>query len=187
MDPFRVCVFCGSSPGVSEGFARAAGEFGGALAARGIPIVYGAGGRGMMAALADGALAAGGDVVGVIPQDLMDREFGRHDLAELHVTTSMHARKQLMHDLSSAFVALPGGLGTYDELFEMLTWAQLGFHHKPFAILDVEDYFAPLAALLDHAVEHGFVKEADRDRILIVPDIDDLLDTIDRWAPSRPA
>ena len=176
-----MCVFCGSSPGVSDGFARVARELGETLADRGVPIVYGAGGRGVMGALADGALGAGGEVIGVIPRDLMDREYGRHDLAALHVTTSMHERKQLMHDLSSAFVALPGGLGTFDELFEMLTWRQLGFHRKPFAILDVEGYFHPLRVLLDHAVEHGFVRDGERELIEMVPELDELLVTIDRW------
>jgi uncharacterized protein (TIGR00730 family) len=172
---------------VSSGFTRIARELGESLADRGVPIVYGAGGRGVMGALADGALGAGGEVIGVIPQDLMDREYGRRDLAELHVTRTMHERKQLMHDLSSGFVTLPGGLGTFDELFEMLTWRQLGFHRKPFAILDVEGYFRPLRVLFEHAVEHGFVRDAERELIRMVPELGDLLATIDRWVSSRPA
>ena len=179
-----MCVFCGSSPGVSGGFTRVARELGESLADRGVPIVYGAGGRGVMGALADGALAAGGEVIGVIPRDLMDREYGRHDLAELHITRTMHERKQLMHDLASGFVTLPGGLGTFDETFEMLTWSQLGFHRKPFAILDAEGYFRPLRVLLDHAVEYGFVRDADRELIGMVPELDELLVKIDRWAAS---
>jgi uncharacterized protein (TIGR00730 family) len=161
----RVCVFCGASPGGRPAYLEAATALGRELARRGIGLVYGAGGRGVMGALADGALAAGGHVTGVIPRALVDRELGRHDLGDLRVVGSMHERKALMHELSDGFVTLPGGLGTFEELFEIVTWGQLGLHAKPVVLLDVESYFSPLLAMLDHAVAEGFVRPSDRDPV----------------------
>jgi uncharacterized protein (TIGR00730 family) len=161
----RVCVFCGASPGGRPAYLEAATALGRELAARGIGLVYGAGGHGVMGALADGALAAGGDVTGVIPRTLVDRELGRRDLGDLRVVGSMHERKALMQELSDGFVALPGGLGTFEELFEIVTWGQLGLHAKPVVLLDVESYFAPLLAMLDHAVAEGFVRPSDREPV----------------------
>jgi uncharacterized protein (TIGR00730 family) len=155
--PLRsLCVFCGSSSGNRPEYAQAAAQFGELLGRSGIQLVYGGGNVGLMGALADAALAAGGRVIGVIPQMLVDRELA-HRGTHLRIVTSMHERKALMAELSDAFVALPGGLGTYEELFEVLTWAQLGIHHKPVGCLNVLGYFNPLAALLNHAVAEGFL------------------------------
>ena len=160
----RICVFCGSSPGARPAFARAAREVGTELARRGIGLVFGGGSVGLMGEVADAALAAGGEAIGVIPRSLVDRELAHARLTELRVVQTMHERKATMVELSSAFLALPGGLGTLDESFEILTWAQLGFHAKPFGVLDVEGYFAPLLAFLDGAVREGFVPAASRAR-----------------------
>jgi len=155
----RVCVFCGSSTGTDPVYAEAARAMGAALAAGGVELVYGGGAVGLMGILADAVMAAGGRVTGVIPVGLFSREV-RHDaVTELHEVASMHERKALMYELSDAFVALPGGLGTLDELFETLTWAQLGLHSKPVGLLDVDGYYDPLLAFLRHATDAGFVKE----------------------------
>src|SRR5438094_2640259 len=153
-----ICVFCGSSPGHRREYSDAAAAFGRLLGQRRIRLVYGAGNVGLMGVLADAALAAGGEVIGVIPQMLVDRELAHRRITALRIVTSMHERKALMAELSDAFVALPGGLGTLDELFEAITWAQLGIHRKPIGLLDVEGYFAPLVSFVDHAVEDGFVR-----------------------------
>lgn len=160
----RICVFCGSSPGASPAFAAAARELGAALARRGIELVTGGGSVGLMGEVADAALAAGGRAIGVIPESLVLRELAHPRLTELHVVPTMHQRKAKMVELSSAFVTLPGGLGTLDETFEMLTWAQLGIHHKPVGLLNVAGYYSPLLAFLDSAVEEGFVPAASRAR-----------------------
>jgi uncharacterized protein (TIGR00730 family) len=164
-----VCVFCGSSVGSRAEFAASAREVGKALAARGLELVYGAGHIGLMGILADAALAAGGRVVGVIPQAMVERELAHHGLSELHVVRTMHERKALMADRAGAFIALPGGFGTADELFEILTWAQLGLHAKPVGLLNVAGFFDPLLAWLDSAVEEGFLREPHR-QLLIVGD-----------------
>jgi uncharacterized protein (TIGR00730 family) len=157
--PFgRVCVFCGSATGADPVFAAAARSFGRLLASRGTALVYGGGHVGLMGALADAVLVAGGSVIGVIPERLAARELAHHGLTELHVVPSMHERKAKMASLADAFVALPGGLGTLDELFEIWTWAQLGFHAKPIGLLDVAGFFAPLLELTRHMVEQGFVR-----------------------------
>ena len=152
--------------GGSPAYAEAARAFGAAAAARGLGVVYGGGRVGLMGAVADGALAAGGEVIGVIPQELVDRELAHGGLTELHVVGSLHERKALMAELADAFVALPGGFGTLDELLEQLTWSQLGLHAKPIGLLDVEEYWRPLIALARHATEEGFVREVGsrRDR-----------------------
>ncbi len=162
----RVCVFCGSSPGSRPGYAAAAREMGTLLAERGIGVVYGGGRVGLMGTVADAALAAGGEVVGVIPEALVAREVGHAGLTELRVVRSMHERKALMADLADAFVALPGGLGTWEELCEVLTWAQLGIHDKPCGILNAEGYYDGLLALLDHAVAERFVRPEHRALVL---------------------
>ena len=179
----RVCVFCGSSPGVRAAYAIAARALGGALARRGLGVVYGGAGVGVMGALADGALAAGGEVIGVLPRRLFRREVGHGGLTELIEVDSMHERKQRMAELASAFVALPGGYGTLEELFEVVTWAQLGIHRKPIGVLDVDGYFAPLATLLDHAVCEGFVRTEHRELVLLASSIDDLLDRLEQHRP----
>jgi len=161
-----VCVFCGSSIGSRPEYAVAAAAVGRLLAERGIRVVYGAGNIGLMGVVADAALTAGGEVIGVIPQMLVDKELAHGRLAELRIVGSMHERKALMAELSDAFLALPGGLGTYEELFEVLTWAQLGIHHKPCGCLNVAGYFDPLDSLLDHAVSEGFVRPQHR-RLLV--------------------
>ena len=162
----RVCVFCGASSGRSPAYAAAARELGAELAGRGLGLVYGGGRVGLMGAVADAALAAGGEAVGVIPQELVDRELAHGGLTELRVVGSLHERKALMAELADAFVALPGGFGTLDELLEQLTWSQLGLHAKPVGLLDVAEYWRPLIELARHATDEGFVREADlgRDR-----------------------
>ena len=174
----RVCVFCGASSGRVPAYAEAARAFGTAAARRGLGVVYGGGRVGLMGAVADGALAAGGQVIGVIPQELVDRELAHDRLTELHVVGSLHERKALMAELSDGFVALPGGFGTLDELMEQLTWSQLGLHRKPVGLLDVEEYWRPLIALARHATEEGFVRESDLGAIAIANDAEALLDRL---------
>ncbi len=152
-----VCVFCGSSDGARPAYAAAASALGRTLAERGLTLVYGGSNVGMMRALADAALRAGGRVVGVIPEQLVGWERAHRGVTDLRVVGSMHERKALMVELSDAFVALPGGVGTLDELFEVLTWAQLGLHHKPCGLLDVEGYFDDLVRLIDRARRDGFL------------------------------
>jgi uncharacterized protein (TIGR00730 family) len=176
----RVCVFCGASSGRLPAYAEAARGFGATLAGRGLGVVYGGGRVGLMGALADGALAAGGDVVGVIPRELVERELAHGGLTELHVVGSLHERKALMAELAGAFVALPGGFGTLDELLEQLTWSQLGLHAKPIGLLDVAGYWRPLIALARHGTAEGFVRESDLAAIAISADPEALLDRLER-------
>ncbi len=176
----RVCVFCGASSGRLPAYADVARAFGAAAAGRGVGVVYGGGGVGLMGAVADGALSAGGEVVGVIPRSLVDRELAHAGLTELHVVDSLHERKALMAELADGFAALPGGFGTLDELLEQLTWSQLGLHAKPVGLLDVEGYWAPLIALARHATEAGFVREADLAAIAVAEDPSALLDRLER-------
>jgi uncharacterized protein (TIGR00730 family) len=180
----RVCVFCGASSGRRSAYVDAARAFGSACAARGLGVVYGGGRVGLMGAVADAALAAGGEVVGVIPQELVDRELAHAGLSELHVVGSLHERKALMAELSDAFAALPGGFGTLDELMEQLTWSQLGLHAKPVGLLDVDEYWKPLIALARHATDEGFVRQADLAAIAVAADPGALLDGLDRLARS---
>ena len=179
----RLCVFCGSSPGGADDFSLAAERLGRALAAAGIGLVYGGASVGLMGRLADRALAAGGEVVGVIPRALVDQEVAHHGLADLRIVASMHERKALMADLADGFVALPGGLGTLDELFEILTWAQLGLHRKPVGLLDVGGYFAPLLAFLDGAVAARFLAPAHRAMLLVRDDPAALLAAFRAYQP----
>lgn len=176
-----VCVYCGSSPGRRPTYREAARALGRTLADRGLRLVYGGGSVGLMGALADAALGAGGDVVGVIPEALVDREEAK-EAVELRVVASMHERKQEMVSLADAFVALPGGLGTVEELFEVLTWAQLGIHDDPIGLLEVEGYFDALLEWFDHAVAEGFVSDAHRELLVSAGDPTTLLDAMERSA-----
>jgi uncharacterized protein (TIGR00730 family) len=179
----RVCVFCGSSSGRNGRYADVARMVGRTLARRGIGLVYGGGAVGLMGIVADAALEAGGEVIGVIPRALELREIAHHGLTELQVVGSMHERKARMAELSEGFVALPGGMGTLEELSEVLTWAQLGLHARPCGLLDVDGYFRPLIAFFDHAVAEGFVRPEHR-RILHVADDPDTL--LDQFLAYRP-
>ncbi len=153
----RICVFTGSNPGKRAEYREAAQALGREMVARGLGLVYGAASVGLMGTVADAVLAGGGEVIGVIPRGLFRREVGHEGLTQLHEVNSMHERKALMADLADGFIALPGGYGTFDELFEIITWEQLGIHSKPIGLLDVAGYFEPLLALIAHAVTEGFV------------------------------
>jgi uncharacterized protein (TIGR00730 family) len=180
-----VCVFCGSNGGADPAYVAAAEAVGAGLAQRGISIVYGGGRVGLMGALADSARAAGGEVVGVMPQALVDREIGHTGIDDLHVVDTMHERKALMVELADAFIALPGGIGTLEELFEVYTWAQLGIHAKPLALLDVAGYYKPLAAFLDHAVTERFLRPESRAMLAVADSLEEVLDAFERWrAPA---
>lgn len=173
-----VCVFCGSSFGRRAGYVAAARGLGRILARREITLVWGGGNVGLMGSVADAVLENGGRAVGVIPRGLEERELAHRAATEMHVTASMHERKALMADLSDAFIALPGGFGTLDELCEILTWRQLGLHAKPIGLLDVEGFFTPLAAAFDHAVSEGFVRPEHRGMLLRDEDPGRLLDIL---------
>ncbi len=179
----RVCVFLGSALGADKRFEQAAMDLGGEMARRDIGLVYGGAAVGLMGAVADACLAAGGEVIGVMPQSLVDREVAHAGLSKLHVVKSMHERKALMAELSDGFAALPGGLGTLEELFEVLTWAQLGYHRKPCGALDVNGYFEPLAAFLDHVVRQGFMRQEHRSILMTAKTPAGLLDLFRDWKP----
>ena len=178
----RICVFCGASPGRGAGYVELARSVGTGLAARGIGVVYGGGRVGLMGALADAALAAGGEVIGVIPRRLVDRELAHAGLTDLHVVGSLHERKARMAELADGFIALPGGLGTLEELAEVASWAQLDLHTKPIGLLG-GSYWAPLLAWLDHAVAESFVSAEHARLITLDPDLDVLLARFDAWSP----
>ncbi len=184
--PLRsVCVFAASSPGASPAYLQAARDLGALLAARGLRVVYGGATVGLMGAVADAALAGGGDVVGVLPEALRRREIGHRGLSELRIVGSMHERKATMAELADAFVALPGGLGTLEELVEVATWTQLGLHAKPVGLLDVRGYWASLARLLDDALREGFLRGDHRGLLLRDASAGSLLDRLAAWtAPS---
>jgi uncharacterized protein (TIGR00730 family) len=177
----RLCIFCGSSPGARPAYSEATVELAQLLAARGIGIVYGGASVGLMGLLADTAMAAGGEVLGVIPNALERKEIARHGLTELHVVDSMHERKALMAELSDAFVALPGGSGTLEELFEVFTWSQLGLHRKACALLNVAGYYDGLAAFLDHAVDERFLRAEHRAMLLCENTPAAVLDALERF------
>jgi len=177
----RICVFCGSSPGHDPRYLEAARTMGQTLARRGLGLVYGGGSVGLMGAVADAALAAGGEVIGVIPEVLQIRELAHRSLTTLHVVGSMHERKALMAELSDGFVALPGGMGTLEELSEVLTWAQLGLHARPIGLLDVAGYYQPLADFFDRAVGAGFLRPAHRALLLVGHEPGALLDRFAAW------
>lgn len=170
-----VCVFCGSAPGHSPKYRHAAQRMGAALAKAGITLVYGGGKTGLMGALANAALADGGQVIGVITTSMNTPELAHHGLTRLEVTATLHERKAMMHRLADAYIALPGGYGTLDELFETLTWGQVGEHEKAVALLNVDDYFAPLLAMLDRAVADGFLYLEHRKALLSAADPSELL------------
>jgi uncharacterized protein (TIGR00730 family) len=178
-----VCVFCGSSAGVRPVYAETAQQMGEALVTRGITLVFGGGRVGLMGEIARTVLAGGGHVVGVIPQALMRKEIAYDDLSELHVVDSMHERKALMAERSDGFIAMPGGFGTFEEFCEVLTWSQLGFHHKPVALLNANGYFDGLLALFDHAVAEGFVRPVHRSMALADDDPGRLLDRLAAYRP----
>ena len=178
-----LCVFCASSAGRDPAFAEAARSFGALLAAEGITLVYGGGHVGLMGVLADAVLGAGGRVVGVIPRALWDREVGHRGTTEMHIVETMHERKAMMASLADAFVALPGGLGTLEEIFEVWTWGQLGIHGKPCGFLDVAGYYAPLEAMLDHAVEQRFLRVETRAMLVRDDSLDALLERFADWSP----
>jgi uncharacterized protein (TIGR00730 family) len=174
----RVLVFCGSSPGRLPEYSEVAGELGRLLAQRGLETVYGGASVGLMGAVADGALAAGGTVIGVIPTRLVERELAHAGLTKLHVVETMHERKALMAELSDAVIALPGGTGTLDELFELFTWRQLGLHHRPLGLLDIAGYWQPLLGFLQHAVNERFLRAEHLDALLVEPGAPALLDRL---------
>jgi uncharacterized protein (TIGR00730 family) len=179
----RLCVFSGSSPGAHPDYAEAAEELGAALAPHGIGLVYGGASVGLMGVVADAALEAGADVVGVIPQALVDREIAHKGVSDLRIVASMHERKALMADLADGFVALPGGMGTLEELFEVYTWTQLGLHSKPLGLLDVRGYYAQLAAFLDHAVEERFLTPEHREMLVVEERAEAMIAAFRRWRP----
>jgi uncharacterized protein (TIGR00730 family) len=178
-----VAVFCGSSLGVRPSYVEAAKAMGREVGGRGLGVVYGGGRVGLMGVVADAAMAAGAKVQGVIPETLAATEVAHAGLTELFVVPSMHARKAKMADLADAFVAMPGGFGTLDELFEVLTWAQLGLHKKPIGVYDVDGFFAPLLTALDGMVREGFVRQEERSILVSSPDPASLLDALARSAP----
>jgi uncharacterized protein (TIGR00730 family) len=180
----RLCVFCGSSAGSQTIYADAARRLGEALAERGLGLVFGGGHIGLMGILADSVLGSGGSVIGVIPQALVEKELAHDRLTELHIVTTMHQRKALMADLADGFAALPGAFGTADELFEILTWAQLGLHAKPIGLLNVGGYFDALCAWLDHAVREGFLRAAHRGLLLEAEQPGQLLDLLAQYRPT---
>jgi len=180
---FHICVYCGSNPGQGERYLEAARALGTALAARGHGLVYGGARVGLMGALADAALAGGAEVHGVIPRGLVDLEVAHAGLTSLEVVDSLHERKARMDARSQAFVALPGGHGTLEELFEALTWLQLAIHDKPVGLLDVDGFYAPLVAHLDRCVGEGFLKPEHRALLLHTHTVEDCLDTVESWRP----
>jgi uncharacterized protein (TIGR00730 family) len=180
----RVCVFCGSSPGARPAYAEAAEELAALLVANGIGVVYGGGGVGLMGRLADAVLARGGEITGVIPDALVDREIGHPGVRDMRTVGSMHERKALMAELSDAFVALPGGIGTLEELVEVFTWSQLGLHRKPCGLLDVEGYYEELAAFLDHAVRERFLREEHRSTLIVEREPVALLERLRAYEPE---
>lgn len=184
-DMRRICVFCGSSAGVRPEYRSCAEELGAELARRHIGLVYGGGNVGLMGAIADAMLQAGGEAMGVIPEHLMTREIGHKRLTKLHIVHSMHERKALMADLADAFIALPGGFGTLEEFFEVLTWSQLGLHVKPCGVINVLEYYNPLLRMLDHAVEEGFLKSQNRSLVLARNTPSEMLEALKEWRPVQ--
>jgi uncharacterized protein (TIGR00730 family) len=189
----RICVFCGSSSGTRQNYQQAAQAVGRLLCRRGIELVYGGGNVGLMGVLANACLDEGGRVIGVIPQALADRELAHTGLTELRIVSSMHERKALMADLSDAFLSLPGGYGTWEEFFEVLTWSQLGIQRKACGVLNVDGYYDPLLAMADKALSEGFIRPIHRDSLLSDADPERLLDrlgnhdvpALDKWI-ARP-
>lgn len=179
----RICVFCGSSKGMRPAYEAAAIEMGEVLVKRGLGLVYGGGNVGLMGVIADTVKQAGGEVIGVIPESLAAKELAHQDLSDLIVVKSMHERKAIMADYADGFIAMPGGYGTFEEICEIITWAQLGFHRKPCGLLNVDNYYAPLLALFDHAVDEGFVRAEHRPLVLESNDPEHLLDLFESYQP----
>jgi len=185
----RICVYCGSNPGKSTEFLESARSLARELVQREICLVYGGASVGIMGEIADTVLAGGGEVIGVIPQALVDKEVSHAGLTELKIVDSMHERKEIMADISAGFIALPGGLGTIEEIFEVLTWAQLGFHKKPCALLNVKGYYDKLTQFLNHAVAEGFIANTHREMLLVEEEPQRLLEimaaytapAVDKW------
>ncbi|MGB3632544.1 MAG: TIGR00730 family Rossman fold protein [Rubrobacteraceae bacterium] len=178
-----ICVFCGSSSGKDPAYTEGARSLGVSLADRGIKLVYGGGHVGLMGVVADAALEAGGEVVGVMPRSLVDREIAHETLTDLRVVGSMHERKALMSELSDGFIALPGGNGTLEEFFEVLTWAQLGEHRKPCGLLNISGYYDPLLAVLDHMMDKGFLSKEHRSIVQVEMDSKTILEAFSRYVP----
>ncbi len=179
----HICVFCASNPGIQPAYLQAARELGELIATRGATVLYGGGGTGLMGALADGALGAGGRVVGVMPHALVEREAAHRSLSELHIVNSMHDRKAMLAELADGYVALPGGIGTLEELFEAWTWAQLGVHNKPIGLLNVQGYWNTLTKFFDQMGSEGFLRSHTRDLALIDDVAERLLHQMDRYVP----
>jgi uncharacterized protein (TIGR00730 family) len=181
----RICVFCGSNTGADPVYAEAARSLGALFAREGVSLVYGGGSVGLMGELADAVLSAGGEVIGVIPHALWAREVGHRGLTDIRIVETMHERKAMMADLADAFIALPGGLGTLEEIFEIWTWAQLGLHQKPVGFLDVNGFFSPLMTFLDRAMRERFLREEHRGIAMIESDAATLLRRFDDWRPPK--
>ena len=181
-----IAIFCGSSLGTDEIFAQTAEQTGRLIAERGQTLVYGGGRSGLMGIVADSALKAGGKVIGVIPQGLVDRELAHPDLTELHIVTSMHERKTLMADLSDGFIALPGGAGTIEEIFEQWTWAQLGIHLKPCAFLNVEGFYDSLLQFIQLTTDKEFTRSRFTNALIHSASIDDILEQFENFTPPEP-
>ncbi|MBL9034616.1 MAG: TIGR00730 family Rossman fold protein [Rhodospirillaceae bacterium] len=180
-----VCVYCGASPGASETFINIARELGRELAGRGVRLVYGGGGIGLMGAVADATIAGGGEVLGIIPQHLERAELGHRGLTELKIVDTMHTRKRMMFDQSDAFVILPGGMGTLDETFEIITWRQLGMHDKPIILINHEGYWDPFLGLVDHVIDKGFARPAARQLFSVVAGVGRLFDLLEAQPQTR--
>ena len=176
-----ICVFCGSSDAVHMDYKSAAHALGVILAERGVRLIYGGGRTGLMGAIADGALSAGGEVIGVIIPSMNTSVLAHDGVTRMEVPPDMHSRKARMHALADGYIALPGGFGTFDELFETITWSQIGHHKKPVGLLNARNYFAPLLAAIDHAVAEGFVFKEHRDSISCEPDPEKLLDAMEKY------
>lgn len=181
----RVCVFCGSNQGANPAYGLAAEQLGKLLAQQNIGLVYGGGKVGLMGTVADATLAAGGEVIGVIPQALADREIAHTGISKLHIVASMHERKALMADYADAFIALPGGMGTLEEFAEVLTWGQLGLHQKPCGLLNIEGYYNSLIAFFDQAVQAQFVRPEHRSAVIEAQTCEDLLEKLNQYQPIQ--
>lgn len=182
-----ICVFCGSSDSVHADYLSAAHQMGRTLAERGIRLIYGGGKTGLMGAVADGVLEAGGEVIGVIIPSMNTKPLAHDGLTRMEVPLNMHARKAKMHELADGYIALPGGFGTFDELFETVTWAQTGAHEKPVGLLNIKNYYAPLLAAIDHAVQEGFVFQEHRDVLFCDPDPNVLIEKMEKYEHPRAA
>ena len=181
----RICVFCGSSPGNNSKYAKSARSLGATLTEQGITLVYGGSNIGLMGEIANSMIGRNGDVIGIIPQVLVDKEVAFTHLHDLRIVNSMHERKALMAEMADGFISMPGGFGTLEETIEMLTWTQLGIHEKPIGLLNVEGYFDPLCGFIDHMVSEGFLVQGFRDMVLMDRHPDDLLDKMIKFRPPQ--